>query len=36
MTAEDTGLELGKQCVCNFFNLVRAAKIIEKYATAQR
>ena len=36
MTAEEAGLELGKQCVCNFFNQVRAAKIIEKYATLQR
>ena len=36
MTAEDAGLELGKQCVCNFFNPVRAAKIIEEYTTLQR
>jgi hypothetical protein len=36
MTAEDAGLELGKQCVCNFYNPVRAAKIIEEYTTAQR
>lgn len=36
MTAEEAGLELGKQCVCNFFNPVRAAKIIEEYVTRQR
>lgn len=36
MTAEEAGLELGKQCVCNFFNPVRAAKIIEEYITLQR
>ena len=36
MTAEEAGLELGKQCVCNFFNQVRAAKIIEEYAALQR
>jgi hypothetical protein len=36
MTAEDAGLELGKQCVCNFFNPVRAVKIIEEYTTLQR
>jgi hypothetical protein len=35
-TAENAGLELGKQCVCNFFNPVRAAKIIEEYASMQR
>ena len=35
-TAEKAGLELGKQCVCNFFNPVRAAKIIEDYASLQR
>jgi len=36
MTAEEAGLELGKQCVCNYFNQVRATKIIEKYVEAQR
>jgi hypothetical protein len=36
MTAEEAGLELGKQCVCNFFNPVRATKIIEEYTTLQR
>lgn len=36
MTSEEAGLELGKQCVCNFFNPVRAAKIIEEYVTLQR
>ena len=35
-TAEKAGLELGKQCVCNFFNPVRAAKIIEEYTNMQR
>lgn len=36
MTAEEAGLELGKQCVCNFFNPIRAKKIIEEYITMQR
>ena len=36
MTAEEAGLELGKQCVCNFFNPVRAAKIIREYVARQR
>ena len=36
MTADEAGLELGKQCVCNFFNPTRAAKIIEGYVTMQR
>jgi hypothetical protein len=36
ITAEEAGLELGKQCVCNFFNPVRAAKIIEEYVESQR
>jgi hypothetical protein len=36
MTAEEAGLELGKQCVCNYFNQHRAAEIIEEYIAAQR
>ncbi len=36
MTAEEAALELGKQCVCNFFNPFRAAKIIDKYVDLQR
>jgi hypothetical protein len=36
ITAEEAGLELCKQCVCNFFNQVRATNIIEKYVEAQR
>lgn len=36
ITAEEAGLELGKQCVCNFFNPVRASKIIEEYTSKQR
>jgi hypothetical protein len=36
ITAEEAGLELGKPCVCNYFNQVRATKIIEKYVEAQR
>jgi hypothetical protein len=36
ITAEEAGLELGKQCVCNYFNQERAAKIIEKYVSTQR
>jgi len=36
MTAEEAGLELGKQCVCNLFNPIRAAKIIEEYTMLQR
>ena len=29
MTAEDAAVELGKQCTCNIYNTVRAAKIIR-------
>ena len=29
MTAEDAAVELGKQCTCNIYNTVRAAKIIQ-------
>ena len=36
ITAEKAGLELGKQCVCNFLNPVRASKIIEEYTAKQR
>ena len=36
MTAEEAGLELGKQCVYNFLNPVRAARIVQEYATHQR
>jgi hypothetical protein len=32
MTAEEAGLELGKQCVCNFLNPVRATRIVQEYA----
>jgi hypothetical protein len=36
MTAQEAGLELGKQCICNFFNPVRAEKLIKEYASLQR
>jgi hypothetical protein len=36
ITAEKAGLELGKQCVCNFFNPIRASKIIEDCIDRQR
>ena len=36
MTAEDASLELGKQCVCNFFNPYRAKKIIDECVARQR
>jgi len=36
ITAEKAGLELGRQCVCNFFNPIRAAKIIKEYVNLQR
>ena len=36
MTAEEAGLELGKQCICNSFNHIRAANLIEKYVSTQR
>jgi hypothetical protein len=36
VTAKEASLELGKQCVCNFFNPHRAAKIIEEYIDRQR
>jgi hypothetical protein len=35
-TAQEAALELGKQCICNFFNAVRAEKIINEYTTLQR
>jgi hypothetical protein len=31
MSAEDAAVELGKQCTCNFFNVVRGAKLINEY-----
>lgn len=31
ITAEAAAVELGKQCTCNFFNVVRAAKLINEY-----
>ncbi len=36
MTAEAAGFELGKQCICNSFNHIRAAKLIEEYITTRR
>lgn len=36
MTAEEAGFELGKQCICNSFNHIRAAKLIEEYVSTQR
>jgi hypothetical protein len=36
MTAEEAGFELGKQCICNSFNHIRAAKLIEDYIGTQR
>jgi len=30
-TARDAAVELGKQCTCNFFNVVRAEKLINDY-----
>lgn len=36
MTVEDASVELGKQCVCNFFNIERSIKIIEEYINLQR
>lgn len=36
ITSEEAALELGKQCVCNYFNQERARKIIEEYVVAQR
>ena len=35
MTTEEAGLELGKQCVCNFFNPVRASNLIKEYLETQ-
>jgi hypothetical protein len=35
LTADEAGRELGKQCVCNFFNQVRAAKIIQECVDCQ-
>jgi hypothetical protein len=31
MTAEAAAVEMGKQCTCNFFNNVRAARMINDY-----
>ena len=36
MTAQEAALELGKQCICNFFNPVRAEKLIKEYTSLQR
>ena len=36
MTAEEAGLELGKQCFCNYLIPERAARIIEEYVTTAR
>ena len=36
MTAEEAGFELGKQCICNSFNHIRAAQLIEEYIRTQR
>jgi len=35
MTLEDAAIEMSKQCVCNFFNPVRAANLIEKYIASE-
>jgi hypothetical protein len=35
MTIEDAAVELSKQCICNFFNPVRAANLIEKYIASE-
>ncbi len=32
-TAEEAAVELGKQCTCNFFNVARAAKLINQCIT---
>lgn len=32
MTNEEAAVELGKQCTCNIFNTVRAARIIKELA----
>ncbi len=31
MSAEEAGVEMAKQCICNFFNPVRAANLIREY-----
>ncbi len=36
MTSMDAALELGKQCICNSFNHVRAEKILEEYIKTPR
>jgi len=35
ITAEDAAVELGKQCTCNFFNVERAAKLINEYIASR-
>jgi len=32
----DAAVELSKQCICNFFNPIRAAQLIEKYIAGEK
>ena len=36
MTLEEAGLELGKQCVCNYFNPARASNLIKEYLDTKK
>jgi len=31
MTSEEASVEMAKQCTCNFFNVVRGAKLLQEY-----
>lgn len=35
MTAEGAAVEMAKQCICNFFNVDRAKKLIEAYSESK-
>jgi hypothetical protein len=36
MTAEEAGFELGRQCICNSLNHLRATNIVKEYVDTQR
>ncbi len=35
MTLEEAAVEMSKQCICNFFNPIRAANLIEEYLESE-
>ena len=36
ISSQEAGIELGKQCICNLFNHIRAAEIIEEYLSMKK